>query len=246
MTVGIDLIHFSTSDYFLGLDTFAKEKNVDPNMMDMLVSMLMSAAKFAQMDILQRQTILDTGQIQEDGLMSNLLVLTSLVAKVYDEYDHASEGTHMECTRETELLRGLTELQKGGVAVNLGCANGTQVTEILSSGFQRVAGYDISPEMVACAKEKFPDNEFFVHDLDTGITLEDETVDLVVANFGAASEVCKDLWQETSRILRPGGRTYFSFYNQNALITRWWTPWSNSFCITINPHNDTIMVPVAG
>jgi hydroxymethylglutaryl-CoA synthase len=29
MTVGIDLIHFSTSDYFLGLDTFAKEKSVD-------------------------------------------------------------------------------------------------------------------------------------------------------------------------------------------------------------------------
>lgn len=29
MTVGIDLIHFATSDYYLGLDTFAKEKNVD-------------------------------------------------------------------------------------------------------------------------------------------------------------------------------------------------------------------------
>ncbi len=28
MTVGIDLIHFSTSDYFLGLDTFAQEKNL--------------------------------------------------------------------------------------------------------------------------------------------------------------------------------------------------------------------------
>ncbi|MBN2864519.1 MAG: hydroxymethylglutaryl-CoA synthase [Thiotrichales bacterium] len=29
MNVGIDLIHFSTSDYFLGLDTFAQEKNID-------------------------------------------------------------------------------------------------------------------------------------------------------------------------------------------------------------------------
>ncbi len=28
MTVGIDLIHFSTADYFLGLDTFALEKNI--------------------------------------------------------------------------------------------------------------------------------------------------------------------------------------------------------------------------
>jgi len=29
MTVGIDLIHFATSDYELGLDTFAEEKNID-------------------------------------------------------------------------------------------------------------------------------------------------------------------------------------------------------------------------
>lgn len=29
MTVGIDLIHFATSDYFLGLDVYAKEKQID-------------------------------------------------------------------------------------------------------------------------------------------------------------------------------------------------------------------------
>ena len=29
MKVGIDLIHFATSDYFLGLDTFASQKNID-------------------------------------------------------------------------------------------------------------------------------------------------------------------------------------------------------------------------
>lgn len=29
MNVGIDLIHFSTSDYYLGLDAFAEEKNID-------------------------------------------------------------------------------------------------------------------------------------------------------------------------------------------------------------------------
>ena len=31
MKVGIDLIHFATADYFLGLDTFAKEKQLDVN-----------------------------------------------------------------------------------------------------------------------------------------------------------------------------------------------------------------------
>ena len=31
MNVGIDLIHFATSDYYLGLDTFAEEKGIDVN-----------------------------------------------------------------------------------------------------------------------------------------------------------------------------------------------------------------------
>ncbi|HIQ40551.1 MAG TPA: hydroxymethylglutaryl-CoA synthase, partial [Sulfurivirga caldicuralii] len=29
MNVGIDLIHFATADYYLGLDTFAAEKGID-------------------------------------------------------------------------------------------------------------------------------------------------------------------------------------------------------------------------
>jgi SAM-dependent methyltransferase len=172
------------------------------------------------------------------------LALTAKVAREYDEYDRAAEGTHMECVREAELLEELTELHQGGVAVNLGCANGMHVTEIIGEGFQRVIGYDISPDMIACAKEKFPGHEFYVHDLDNGIPLADESADLVVANFGAASEVCSHLWSETARVLRPGGRAYFSFYNQQALVTRWWTPWSNSYRITINTNNDTIMVPI--
>ncbi len=224
--------------------TKAKEKGVDPNMMDMLVSMLMSAAKFAQMDILQRQTILETDKIPEEDLKDNLLALTERVAEVYDEYDQSAEGTHMEWVRENELLKELAELHQGGVAVNLGCANGTQVTSLIKSSFEKVIGFDISPHMINCAKKKFPDCEFYTHDLDTGIPLEDSSVDLVIANFGAASEVCKKLWQETSRVLTPGGRAYFSFYNQDALVTRWWTPWSNSYRITINHHNDTIMVPI--
>ncbi len=223
----------------------AKEKGVDPNMTDMLVSMLMSAAKFAQRDILQRTTILDTERPNIDLLKSSLLDLTRKVARPYDEYDGSFEGTHIECVREQEILTELAQLSKGECAVNLGCANGSYVSRILSGQFKRIVGYDISPDMIACAKEKYPEHEFYIHDLDNGIPLSDESVDLVVANFGSASEVCVNLWEETARVLKPAGRAFFSFYNQKALITRWWTPWSNSYRITINIHNDTIMVPVA-
>jgi chorismate mutase/ubiquinone/menaquinone biosynthesis C-methylase UbiE len=222
----------------------AKSNGVDPNMMDMLISMLMSAAKFAQQDILQRQTILDTTTPEKDELEKNLLTLTASVAQKYDDYEKA-EGTHIECVREENLLEELTNLHSGGIAVNLGCANGSHVTSIMGPGFDKVIGYDISPDMIDCAKKRFPKHTFFVHDLDTGIPLEDESVDFIVANFGAASEVCREiLWQETFRVLRFGGRAFFSFYNKKALVTKWWTPWSNSYRITINTNNDTIMVPV--
>ncbi len=221
----------------------AREKNVDDNMMDMLVAMLMSAGKFAQKDILKRVTILDTDRPCQSILRNNLLELASKVAKSYDRYDQEAEGTKIECLQEEKLLTRLTELHHGSTAVNLGCADGTHVTEIIRPHFKRVIGYDVSPDMISCAKEKFSDSEFHVHDLNEGIPLPDKSVDLVIANFGAASEVCTNLWQETARVLRTNGRAFFSFYNQNALVTKWWTPWSNSFRITINPNNDTILVP---
>jgi len=223
----------------------AEENNVDPNMMGMLMSMLMSAAKFAQMEILNRKTILDVERPSKTLLRGNLMSLTAEVAATYGKYDEQAEGTHIECVRERQLLENLTDLRQGNIAINLGCADGTHVTDIIRKKFKRVIGYDLSPDMITCAKKKYPDCEFHVHDLDENIPIEDASVDLVVANFGAASEVCVNLWQEMSRVLQPGGCAYLSFYNKDALVTRWWTPWSNSFKITINPHNDTIMVPLA-
>ncbi|MCK5027611.1 MAG: chorismate mutase [Candidatus Pacebacteria bacterium] len=224
----------------------AKEKKVDPNMMDMLLSMLMSAAKFAQMGILQRSTILDTSHLSMENLKKNLLSLTAQVATTYDLHNEQAKGTYMECVREQEILKKLTEIHQGGTAINLGCANGDYVTEVIEKGFKRIIGYDLSPDMIAVARVKYPKHEFCIHDLDNGIPLDDSSADLVVANFGAASEVCSCLWKETARVLHLGGHAYFSFYNRDALVTKWWTPWSNSFRITINPYNNTIMVPCVG
>ena len=221
----------------------AEEYEVDPGIMEMFMTMLMSLAKFAQMEILDRSTILDTERPKLASLKENLLALTKVVAEHYDQYDNGKEGTHIECVRERQLFEGLINVHQGGVAVNLGCASGDHVTDILGQNFQRIVGYDISPDMIKSAKMRYPEHEFCVHDLDDGIPHDDNSVDLLIANFGTASEVCQQLWEESRRVLRQGGIAYFSFYNQDALVTKWWTPWSNAFNITINPHNDTVMVP---
>lgn len=223
----------------------AKKRDVDPHMVEMLVSMLMSAAKFAQMKILQRTTILDTNRPSDDELMASLLALTERVTQRYDDYGITKAGREIECEREKNLLRRLTELHHGGVAINLGCANGARVNTTINGGFERIIGYDISKTMIESARIKHPNDEFYVHDLREGIPLPTDSVNLVIANSGAASEIYNDqLWDEIYRVLIPGGRAFLSFYNRNALVTKWWTPWSNAFNITINPHNDTLMVPL--
>lgn len=223
----------------------AEENHVDPKMMDMLISILISSSISEQMSLLGRRTALDRQRPDMRTLKDELLSLTKMVASSYDEYDKLAEGTRAECLREKYLLQNLTHLQQGDIAVNLGCANGIHVTNVLKKHFNRVIGYDISPDMIASAKHHFPEDEFYIYDLDNGIPLDDQSVELVVANFGAGSEVCENLWSETARVLRAGGRAYFSFYNKDALVTKWRTPWANSFMITINPFNDTLMIPMA-
>lgn len=223
----------------------ALERAIDPDTMDMLVSMLMSSAKFAQRDILVRETLLDTIRPPDDVLKTTLLSLTKEIAKRYDHYGERTKGSLIEFHREKLLFTGLAERHVGGIAINLGCADGANVSDAIREKFDRVIGYDISPDMVECARIKHPQHEFYVHDIFDGIPLPDESVELVIANSGAASDIYSDgLWREVKRVLTPNGQAFLSFYNREALVTKWWTPWSNGFSITINPNNGTIMVPL--
>jgi chorismate mutase/SAM-dependent methyltransferase len=226
----------------------ALKVGVDPNMADVFVYMLMSAGKAAQLDYLHRETIFDTVRPRDVELRKNLLALTAHVAASYGQhYGEGKTGWGIESARETMLIERITGLFRGGTAVNLGCADGTLVTPILGGIFDRVIGYDISPHMIREASRKFPGYEFIVHDLDTWVPLPDGSVNLVVANSGAASEVCNgNPFSEVGRLLTRGGFAFLSFYNQDALINKWRAPWPNTFTVTMNPYNDTIMVPVEG
>lgn len=224
----------------------AKAKGIDSHFADMLLTMLMSAGKSQQKGILARTTILDTQRPSDSVLKQNLLNLTAAVAKSYDHYGEYATGSMLEVMREANIIRDLVQDRcQSGTAVNLGSANGVRVTEVLDSAFARVIGYDLSPAMIAYAQEKYPHHEFHVHDLSDSIPLPNASVAFVLANWGAASEIYSDImWNEIARVLIPGGIAYLSFYNKDALVTKWWTPWSSDYTLVINPHNGTIMVPL--
>ncbi len=176
-------------------------------------------------------------------LKRNLLRLTERWSHSYDQdYDRAYFATHAYLEFESFLLaQEIGKLSGCERVLDLGCATG-RLTIQLAERFPRAVGYDISPDMIRCAKAKFSGAESVVFeeaDLEAGIPEADSSVSFVVMNLGTASDV-RDLagvLKEVERVLLPGGRFLLSFYNREALVYRWdFIPWPIGLAAEFNVH----------
>ncbi|MCH9674541.1 MAG: methyltransferase domain-containing protein, partial [Gammaproteobacteria bacterium] len=212
-----------------------------------IVSLMIWHSKQIECDELDRDTFLNTEPVPTQELRSQLLKLTEIEAPRYDEFCRGenSDAVSAYLDRErTWLERLCEELGSDGLALDLGCATG-QITEFLQGRFSQVRAFDISEHMIAHARERcaWQDSvSFEVCDLDDPIPVADESVNLVVANFGVASELRADLLSEVRRVLKPGGRAFLSYYNRDALVNHWIYPWPATIHSHLNPHNDTLEV----
>lgn len=182
-------------------------------------------------------------------LKKNLLLLTKRWAGSYDEdYDKAFFATHAYLEFEEEILKQeIKQVVRKGLALDLGCATGRLAVK-LSSSFDQVIGYDISPHMVKKANEKigkFPNISFVKADIEGEIPLPDNSVSLVVMNLGTASDIrdISGVLKEVERVLETGGRFFFSFYNRDALLYQWdFVPWPVGLAAEINIHKHCLDV----
>lgn len=177
-------------------------------------------------------------------LKENLLVLTERVADKYDaQYHNGFSALGLYRDYEAAVLSEVIRtLPVHGVALDLGCATGVKTFELAQS-FELAVGYDISPSMlgVACAKASnlgVENIEFSLLDLESGgLQLENESVSFVLMNLGTASDVpnIEQVIAEVQRVLVPGGKFLFSFYNSNALMYKWsFLPWGGSLAAEMN------------
>jgi ubiquinone/menaquinone biosynthesis C-methylase UbiE len=110
---------------------------------------------------------------------------------------------------EQPIVREILDGLPVGVALDAACGTGRH-TEYLASLGHEVVGVDISPEMLARAREKVPAGRFYEADLHD-VPLADDSVDLVVCAI-ALSHVA-DLapaLAELVRVLRPNGHLVIS------------------------------------
>ena len=224
---------------------WANEKGVNPSFARAILYFIIKESCSVQIDHLQNErhdSVPPSDAEWHQTLKQNLLSLTAKIANSYDEmYDGSFFATHAYTDFENSVLeRELALIKDKSLALNIGCATG-RVSFILSSSFDQVAGYDISPDMIDQSEAKLTAGNiqnigFEVVDAESGIPLDDSSVSFVVMNMGTASDIynLEGLLSEIKRVLVPNGRFLFSFYNADALFYRWFIPWPISLAAEIN------------
>ena len=188
-------------------------------------------------------------------LKSNLLKLAEGWSKSYDEsYDKAYFATHAYLEFENSLIKAeLEKLASRDMALDIGCATGRMTFLLAEERFEHVIGYDLSPHMIEQAQLKLSNGgrkhavviAFKRADLEDSIPEPNSSVSLVVMNLGTASDMrnIAGVLKEVERVLKPGGRFFFSFYNKEALVYRWdFIPWPTGLAAEINIHKHCLDV----
>jgi ubiquinone/menaquinone biosynthesis C-methylase UbiE len=121
------------------------------------------------------------------------------------------------------------------VALDAACGTG-RFAEFLARRGHRVIGVDSSPDMLAYARQRVPEAEFHVAELDR-LPLPDDCVDVIVCALALEHVPSLDpVVAEFTRVLRPGGDLVISDVHHEA-ITR------GSVMTTLGPAGERHIAP---
>ena len=235
---------------------WAIKHGINPHFAETLEYLLINESCKLQMIRFQSEQM-SQNDIQDDDawynmLKQNLLVLTERWCGSYEtHYDDSYFATKAYIQYEDELIRQeIQKLPDHSLMLDLGCATG-RISLKFAEFFDQVVGYDLSQHMQVKANELAERSglqtkvRFECADLEDGLPILDSTVSFIVMNLGTASDIraIRLIVQEALRVLKPGGRFLFSFYNRDALMYRWdILPWSTGLAASVNIHKDSLDV----
>ena len=124
-----------------------------------------------------------------------------------DLIDHKPHNAYYDRPNTLSLLSEVNDKY----ILDAACGPGKYAEILLAQG-AHVTGFDISPRMVALARERNKDKgNFFVHDLTQPIEISDQAYDIILCAL--AMHYVED-WNNTimefHRILKPGGELVIS------------------------------------
>lgn len=108
-------------------------------------------------------------------------------------------------------VKFISYLQSGDKILDVGCAGGIKSAFLASKGFE-VVGIDLSEEMIKIAKQRMPNNQFYVKDITQPLELNDK-FDGVFAQavlLHIAKKDIKRVLQNLIEVLITGGHLYLA------------------------------------
>jgi SAM-dependent methyltransferase len=114
---------------------------------------------------------------------------------------------------DRNLLQRFVEAIPGGTVCDLGCGPGHVAAHLASLGVNAI-GVDLSPQMIAEARRRFPSVDYQVGDM-LDMEMEAESLGGIVALYSTIHlrrDKLPQALREANRILRPGGLLLVSFH----------------------------------
>lgn len=181
--------------------------------------------------------------------------LSAAAASSYDDlYATSSHATGVYMHYEEELVQSTTfNLKEKKIALVLGSGTGRESFAI-APYFEKVYGLDFSPEMTTQAqinqkKKGIANTIFLTLDVENeAFPFADGSVDFINSAFGMGSFVLNpaNFFLEIQRILKPGGKVIFSFYNSQAFINQLELGWMPAISSRLNHKEETLEVQFNG
>jgi ubiquinone/menaquinone biosynthesis C-methylase UbiE len=160
--------------------------------------------------------LLDDEQLRDRGVLVERVSAVTVYEQVSAGYD-AEAGGGLFAADEPVVAEYLAG-REPGVALDAACGTG-RFAEFLAKCGHRVIGVDSSPDMLAHARQRVPEAEFHVAELDR-LPLPDDSVDVIVCALALDHVAWLDpVLAEFARVLRPGGDLVISDVHYE-LVTR--------------------------
>jgi SAM-dependent methyltransferase len=170
---------------------------------------------FTDARLAEIRRLLEDEKLRDRGVFAERVGTVLAYQQLSAGYDAEDNGLFaMDEPVVAEYLSG----REPGVALDAACGTGRYAEFLAKRGYQ-VIGVDSSPDMLARARQRVPEGEFRLGDLDR-LPLPDDSADLVVCAL-ALEHVphLEPVLAEFARVLRPGGDLVISDVHHE-LITR--------------------------
>jgi ubiquinone/menaquinone biosynthesis C-methylase UbiE len=171
---------------------------------------------FTEARLAEIRRLLDDEQLRDRGVLVEQVSAATVYEQVSAGYD-AEAGGGLFATDEPVVAEYLAS-REPGVALDAACGTG-RFAEFLARRGHRVIGVDSSPDMLSYARQRVPEAEFHVAELDR-LPLPDGCVDVIVCALALEHVPRLDpVVAEFARVLRPGGDLVISDVHHE-VITR--------------------------